>query len=133
VWDLLLAVVVLANASWTQGSAIQARVHAHEFDRVSIQSQDCSLTAKVWFSAPESGYTDRSKVRNVYRFRARVKLDGGREMTSGEFRTSTPGRKVWTWTHDTSADGCWAKQKPPLRQVLVEGCRGKGCPVPAFE
>jgi hypothetical protein len=132
VLTLLQALLILANGAWTQSSAVLTRVHAHEFGKVALESRECAITAKVWFTAPEAGYRERSKVRNVYRFRARVKL-GDRALTSGEFKTSTPGRKVWTWTTDTSAEGCWAKDKPALRQVVVNGCRGQRCPVPELE
>ncbi|GMV17052.1 MAG: hypothetical protein HS104_20155 [Polyangiaceae bacterium] len=131
-WEWLSVLVVLASG-WTQRSAIQSRVHDHEFDRVSVQSSECSLEVKLWFTAPESGYKDRSPRRNSYLFRARVKLDDGRQVTSELFRTSKPGRKLQTWTHDTSAEGCWAKQKPALRSVVVNGCRGRRCVVPELE
>lgn len=129
-WDLLATWVVLA---WTQSAPIHSTVHDHVFDRVEVESSECSLKVKLWFTAPESGYKDRSRHRNSYLFRARVKLDDGKQLTSGLFRTSKPGRKLQTWSHDTSAEGCWAKGKPPLRQVVVNGCRGKRCPVPELE
>lgn len=129
----LLAWLLLASGSWTQTSKLATTVHEHEFDRVTVQSSECSLTLKLEFSAPESGYQDRAKNRNRYHFKARVKLDDGRRVDSVEFKTSTPGRKRWTWVHDTSSEGCWAKQKPALRQVVVNGCRGRGCPVPELD
>src|SRR3970040_2465920 len=101
---------------------IRSNVHEHEFDRVTVQSSECSLTVKLWFTAPDAGYKERAAHRNSYLFRARVKLDGGRQITSENFRTSKPGRKLQTWVHDTSSDGCWAKEKPALRSVVVNGC-----------
>jgi len=122
--------LLFANSAWTQSSSIATSVHSHAFDRVSVKSSECSLELALEFSAPESGYRDRSANRNRYYFEARVKFDGDHHADSVKFKTSKPGRKRWTWTHDTSADGCWAKQKPALRQVIVDGCRGKGCTVP---
>lgn len=112
---------------------IHTTVHGHEFDKVSLESSECSVTAKLWFTAPESGYRDRSANRNSYLFRARVVLDDGRQVTSQNFRTSKPGNKLQTWVFDTSAEGCWAKEKPALRSVVVNGCRGRRCPVPEFD
>ena len=131
----LLAVgLIAAHAiAWSKSAPTGVRVHDHEFHRVSVKSNDCELTAKVRFKAPPKAYKSRAKVRNVYYFKARVDLKNGRQLETPVFRSSSPARRAFTHTVNTSADGCWAKEKSAIINLDVVGCRGKRCKVPEFE
>jgi hypothetical protein len=118
--------------TWTKSSRINTTVHEHSFERVTIEATDCTLKVKLLFTAPESGYHAHFEGQNVYRFRARVKLDDDHAVESVVFKTSTPGRKLFAWTKDTAPEGCWVKDQRGLRAVDVNGCRGHKCEVPSF-
>jgi hypothetical protein len=49
------------------------------------------------------------------------------------FGNRGPGRRVYTYRHDTSGEDCWAKKEAHVIHVDVEGCRGKTCSVKEFE
>src|SRR5688572_14064736 len=115
-----------------QSAVLNNSVHDHAFDRVVLEADGCKLTVKLWFTAPDTAYQDRAKMRNSYLFRAKVKFDDKNVLTD-LFKTSKPGRKLYTFVHDTSADGCWAKPGPKMRMVDVNGCRGRRCEVPSFD
>jgi len=121
---LLLPAAALA---WNQEALFGATVHGHRFEGVLIEGADCTLKVRLSFQAPAEGYKAESPGRNHYRFIGRLKLDGGRTVLTHYFYNDTPGARVYNDVRDTSAEGCWAKERHKLQGIDVEGCRGKGC------
>lgn len=128
----LLAAPLIAWA-WSQSALLDVRVHDHRFDRVSIESAGCSLTARLSFEAPEGGYSSSSPERNYHRFKARVRLTSDQAITSPVFGNSKAGRRQYTFSYDTSDQGCWAKAPHKLQGVDVEACRGRRCQPDPFK
>lgn len=116
--------------AWSQSALFDVTVHAHEFERVAVESQGCSVRAQLSFTAPPEAY---KADRKYYRFKARIRLDAGHEITSPIFGNSGSGARVYTFTHDTSAEGCWGKLDHKFTGFDVEGCRGRGCTPDPFK
>jgi hypothetical protein len=123
----ILSVPTLALA-WTQSALFDVTVHKHLFERVAVDSQDCALRTQISFSAPAEAY----KSGNYYRFKARIRLDAGHEVTTRVFGNSGAGARTYSFSYDTSAEGCWAKVDHKFKGFDVEGCRGRGCTPDAF-
>jgi hypothetical protein len=119
--------VATAAAAWSQNSEFGARVHEHGFKRVVVESVDCSIKYKLYFSAPAAGYVSKSPPRNVYLFRSRIDFQSGKQAMVPVFANRGPGERVYENSFDTTAEGCWAKSQEKLAGVKVEGCRGDGC------
>jgi hypothetical protein len=119
--------VATAAAAWSQNSEFGARVHDHEFKRVIVESADCTIKYKLYFSAPAAGYVSKSPPRNVYLFRSRIDFQSGKQAKVPVFANRAAGERVYENTFDTTPDGCWAKSQEKLAGVKVEGCRGDGC------
>lgn len=129
---VLLSLPSLADA-WTQDQPFGARVHKHEFSRVLLTAEGCTVTARLFFDAPAEAYPSETASRNYYRFHARIKLDNEHVLFSGVFHNQTPGAHVFDFQEDTTASGCWAKGESHPRAVDVEGCRGRGCTPAPFK
>jgi|RhiMethySRZTD1v2_1073278.scaffolds.fasta_scaffold18961_3 hypothetical protein len=127
-----LTLLPAAAHAWSQKMLISAVVHRHEFDQVELTNQGCSLTVVLRFDAPESAYDAKEAARNYYRFRARLDFPDY-DVETVIFSNDRPGRRNIRYVHDTSGQGCWAKQSPKLGGVRVEGCRRKNCKVPEFD
>ena len=128
--SVALLVPALAFA-WTQEQQFAARVHKHEFSRVVLTGEGCTVKARLFFEAPAEGYESETASRNYYRFHARIKLDSEHVLLTDVFYNQTPGPHVYEYKQDTTAQGCWAKGESHARGVDIEGCRGRGCtPVP---
>jgi hypothetical protein len=125
--------VPAAAFAWNQQASFETRVHGHEFYRVRVETNQCELTMRVLFTAPEAGYKHELPEKNVYRFRARLKLEDGRNVVTRIFSNSSPGTRGYTHVLDTTADACWAKLEHKIRGVDIEGCRGSGCTPEPFE
>jgi hypothetical protein len=119
--------VATAAAAWSQNSEFGARVHDHEFKRVIVESADCTLKYKLYFSAPAAGYTSKSPPRNVYRFRSRIDFQSGKVAKVPIFVNRAAGERMYVDSFDTTGEGCWAKTQEKLAGVKVEACRGDGC------
>lgn len=119
--------------AWTQEAQFGARVHKHEFSRVSLTAVGCTIKARVFFDAPDEAYKDPTPSRNYYRFHARIKLDSEHALITRVFHNDAPGARVYDYEQDTSAEGCWAKTESHPRDVDVEGCRGRGCTPEPFK
>lgn len=130
---IALILVAAPAAAWKFEIAFGATVNGHRFDKIKVENDGCKLASTLWFDAPSDQYASRAKNRNYHRFRARITFDNGKLVTSGVFGNSAAGRRIYTVHHDTSADGCWGKQKAAVRNVEVEGCRARGCKVGEFE
>jgi len=126
---LALAVFVVAPAvlAWSQGADFGATVHGHAFSRVEVESADCTLRYKIFFNAPAEAYASGAPMRNVYLFRSRIDFASGKSATVPVFANRGPGARVYENQYDSTADGCWVKDKQALRGVKIEGCRGDGC------
>lgn len=122
----LLALPAVAWA-WSQSALINVKVHDHLYDRVAIEANECTVTAKLHFSAPEAGYSSGTRERDYYRFKARIRLTEERAVVSPVFGNPKAGRRVYTFSYDTSGEGCWAKEPHKLQGVDVEACRGRRC------
>ncbi|MEI9950145.1 MAG: hypothetical protein WDO74_14515 [Pseudomonadota bacterium] len=127
---LLLPGLALA---WTQEQQFGARVHKHEFSRVLLTGEGCTVKARLFFDAPAEAYESDTASRNYYRFHARIKLDAEHVVLTGIFYNQTPGPHVYDYQEDTTAHGCWAKTESHARAVDVEGCRGRGCTPAPFK
>lgn len=129
---LVLAMTTLSGLAlaWKRQASIDVGVHAHRFTKVLVENTECTLRYRLDFSAPPEAY---AKTKHPHRFRARLKLEDGRFVTSPVFDNRTPGDRAYTQTYDTSAEGCWASREHKLFGVDVEGCRGQGCTPDAFD
>ena len=127
---LLLPTLALA---WTNEQEFVARVHKHEFSRVQLSTDGCTLKARLCFDAPAEAYESDTASRNHYRFHARIKLDSEHVLLTNIFYNETPGAHVFDYREDTTEKGCWAKSESHARSVDVEGCRGRGCTPAAFK
>jgi hypothetical protein len=122
------ALAVPAGAwAWSLGWDFDTSVHGHEFSRVSLESSGCDVKVQLLFAAPTDGYASESPARNVYRFHARIKLDGGHSLATRVFNNREPGARAYSYVQSTQAEGCWAKGARKLQGIDVEGCRGVGC------
>jgi hypothetical protein len=119
--------------AWNQEALFGATVHGHRFEGVRIENADCKLKIRLSFQAPAEGYKAEIPGRNHYRFIGRLKLEGGRTVVTRHFYNDTPGARVYNDVRDTTAEGCWAKERQKLQGVDVEGCRGKGCTPEPFK
>ena len=126
---LSAAVFIAAPAvlAWSQGAEFGATVHGHAFSRVEVESVDCTLNYRLFFDAPAAGYASGARTRNVYLFRSRIDFGSGKSASVPVFANRGPGARVYENHYDSTADGCWVKDKQALRGVKVEGCRGDGC------
>ena len=126
---LLAAGLAVAPAvlAWSQGADFGATVHGHGFSRVEVESVDCTLNYRIFFNAPADAYASGARARNVYLFRSRIDFASGKSATVPVFANRGPGARVYENHYDSTADGCWVKDKQALRGVKVEGCRGDGC------
>jgi hypothetical protein len=127
-----LFVPALAFA-WTHEQQFGARVHKHEFSRVLLTGEGCTVKARLFFDAPAEAYESETSARNYYRFHARIKLDSEHVLLTGIFHNQKPGPHVFDYREDTTAHGCWGKGESHARAVDVEGCRGRGCTPAPFE
>ena len=127
-----LLVPALALA-WTQEQQFAARVHKHEFSRVRLSAEGCTIKARLFFDAPAEAYESETAQRNYYRFHARIKLDSEHVLLTGVFHNQKPGQQVYDYQEDTAAHGCWAKSESHAFGVDVEGCRGRGCTPAPFK
>jgi hypothetical protein len=127
-----LLVPALALA-WTQEQQFAARVHKHEFSRVLLTGEGCTIKARLFFEAPAEAYESETASRNHYRFHARIKLDSEHVLLTGVFYNQTPGSHVYDYQEDTTTHGCWAKRESHAFGVDVEGCRGRGCTPAPFK
>jgi hypothetical protein len=124
---LLLAAPALAAAAWWDEASIRVQVHEHAFHRVTANAIGCLVRVRLYFSAPEAAYADASSERNHYRFRARVLLSDERSFDTEVFDNAVGGARVFAFSHDTGAEGCWAEKQRSLRKVDVHACRGQAC------
>lgn len=128
-----LLLTPMAALAWQSGADFEARIHAHEFSRVTLESDQCRVKIRLLFAAPADGYKSESPARNSYRFHARIELDDGRHVITRVFSNSAPGTRAYTYTLDSQPDGCWAKTERKIKGIDVEGCRGTGCKPESFK
>lgn len=129
--SLLLASLLITTLTfaWRRDAGFTASVHDHQFTRVVLESAECTLSYKLYFSAPPKAYPS---ARAHYRFHARIQLEDGRSVVTPVFSNRKSGERVYTQALDTTGDGCWAKRQHKLFGVTVEGCRGGSCNPEAF-
>jgi len=124
---LALLSAAVASAAWTQSAEIEVKVHDHLFHKVTVEGVDCRLNTKLWFQAPAAVYTSGSGARNVYRFHGRVDFLDGKQAPFALFVNRAGGERIISASYDTTAEGCWARDRQKLERVRVEACRGDGC------
>lgn len=122
-----------AGPVWRDSAELPVKVFEHAFRRVEANDVDCVVRVRLHFDAPPSAYQEPSPVRNHYRFIAEVKLSGGNHFQSEVFSNTEAGARVFAFSYDTAAEGCWAKQALKLRKVDVHACRGAKCVPQKFE
>lgn len=119
--------------AWRVDAELSASIHDHRFHKVTVQGTGtCNAEVAVYFQAPAGGYNHAEKGRNFYQFRAKVELSEQRVVLSPTFSNDQPGQRRFRFTHDTSSEGCWAKQAPKIFHLDVEGCRNRNCKVEPF-
>jgi hypothetical protein len=128
-----LFAVARAALAWSQGADVGVSVHGHSFHRVEVSATDCTLNYRLYFSAPIDAYANAAKTRNVYLFRSRIDFNDGKSARVPIFGNRAPGERVYENHFDSSADGCWAKDKRALSGIKVEACRGDGCTPESFK
>lgn len=128
-FPILLALVASPTVAlaWSQKAPFGVKVHDHALHDVELAATDCSITYKLFFTAPSEGYSSRAENRNYYLFRTRIKLQSGKTITAPIFGNAGPGERVYEKRYDTTGDGCWAKEPQKLLGVDVEACRNRGC------
>jgi hypothetical protein len=131
-WFFALALIGLAAPAfaWFARAPFGAKVHGHEFRKVMLESAECGVRYRLYFAAPASGYGAQ---KHTYRFKARIRLHSGKAVVSPVFYNSAPGERVYARTHDTSQEGCWAKEEQKLLAVDVRACKGRDCTPEAFD
>jgi hypothetical protein len=108
---LLLSAPALAAAAWWDEASIRVQVHEHAFHRVAANAIGCLVRVRLYFNAPEAVYNDASRERNHYRFRASVQLSDERNFSTEVFDNRVGGARVFAFSHDTAAEGCWAEKQ----------------------
>lgn len=121
------AAALAAGAAWWDEAPLGVKVHDHAFHRVTANGIDCNVRVRLYFDAPHAGYREPAAARNHYRFRAELKLSGGKTVVSEVFDNTEGGLRVFAFSHDTRSDGCWAREEHKLRKVNVQACRGQRC------
>jgi len=122
-----------AALAWSQGADISVGVHGHAFHRVEVDATGCTLNYRIFFNAPADAYAAPAKTRNNYLFRSRIDFADGKSAVVPIFANRGPGERVYDNHFDSSADGCWAKDKHKLSALKVEACRGDGCTPESFK
>lgn len=130
---LLVALPALARSRWWDEARIRVEVHEHGFRRVTANAIGCVVRVRLHFDAPPSGYAEPARERNLYRFAAQVTLSDNVRFVSEPFVNAEAGARVFAFSHDSAADGCWAEREHTLRKVDVHACRGEGCVPEPFE
>lgn len=126
-------VALAEDAPWTSEADVSVTVNGHSFHHARVEGAGCNVSVTLSFDAPDKGYSDpKNLVRNYHQFRARVRFAKGQTVTSKVFGNKAAGERTYSFTDDTSADGCWSKQPGKLVKVDVIGCRQRGCDVGAF-
>ena len=131
----MAAIVGAAGVAWGWGSSVlfSASVWGHKFSEVLVEAVDCSVKVRVKYDAPSNAYKSRLADMNHYRFKARARFASGAKAQGPVFSSTKPGAEAHTFSFDSSAEGCWARQKQALVAMDVEGCRGVGCTVEPFK
>lgn len=124
----LLPAVALA---WSDTAEFGASAHAHRFERAKLENSGCVIHYRLWFDAPAEAYANPNKAH--YQFRARVRLQSGKEILSPIFSNHGPGKRVYEHDYDTGTEGCFAQDPQKIAGVDVQACRGTGCTPRAFE
>lgn len=113
--------------AWTHtGYFTRVIVLGHNFDRVTVTASGCYLHFTVYFNAPYYKYQSDYHM-NYYRFQAKVTLGTGAWIRTPVFYNSAPGRREYTYTHNTSDQGCWAVRYSRVSYLVVHGCQGRSC------
>jgi hypothetical protein len=122
-----------ASANWWDEARLLVQVHEHAFGRVTVNRVGCQLRTRLYFDAPPAAYRDPDSARNHYRFRAELKLSEGQRFVSEVFDNAEVGARVFSFSHDTESQGCWAEQEHKLRKLDVHACRGARCTPEVFQ
>ena len=129
----LAALPVRAASTWWDEALVGVRVNEHAFSRVTANGVGCSVRVRLHFEAPQAKYGEPAAERNHFRFRARVQLSDGVELSSEVFDNGEAGARVYAFSHDTASQGCWAERAHTLRKLEVHACRGVRCVPEPFE
>jgi hypothetical protein len=123
---------LLAHA-WVVKAPFDATINEHHFYEMKVWNDECKLKVRLRFTAPKDGYQATYSKRNYYRFKSRLEMSDNITVDSPVFGNRKPGRRVYSFTKDTTAGGCWAKRELKVFDVDIEGCRGRKCRVHPFE
>ena len=99
-------------------------VHGHKFHTATLTNGDpatgqaCTMQATVYFDAP---------VDATYRFRAKLTTLDGSWVKSPEFFNETRGPRSYSFTVDTTSNGCWGAKRQEILMLDVAGCQGAFC------
>jgi hypothetical protein len=139
-WKLLVGLTLLAHVAaaeattWENAVPISVTVNGHAFHDAKVVSDGCTLGHELRFEAPATGYADpKNAVRNYHLFQARVTYAKGQKITTRVFGNSGPGERVYRFSEDTTAAGCWGKSPNKIVKLDVIGCRGRVCDLGQFD
>ena len=109
--------------AWTRSANFKVWRGGYQFTKVIAKSgtlahTKCMVEITVQFKAPTSAYSA---------FRARVRFKRGAWVRTPVFNNRIQGKRQYTYSWDTSKDGCWAArpQKPDF--LTVSSCHQPGC------
>lgn len=125
-WSLLETTAVAA-ASWWHEAPLKVKAHDHQFYRVTANAIGCEVRVRLHLDAPAERYRDSEPSLNHYRFVAQLKMSGGDKFVSKVLNNRQPGPRVFSFTHDSQLDGCWAQQPKRIRKVNIHSCHGPRC------
>ena len=106
-----------ANA-WKANGRIRYDVLGWKFSKVKVQngrldSEKCKIELTLFFKAPSI---------DLIRFKALVKFKSGASMWTPNFENRAIGKRKYSFTFDTTEQGCWAKKKQRPVSLGVLGC-----------
>jgi len=99
-------------------------VLGHQFKTATIQNgyaekgDLCVIYATVEFVAPLDEYL---------RFQAKITMSNGAWIKSPIFFNDAAGSRQFTFSFNTSNDGCWGAQRHSTANLHVGACRGAAC------
>ncbi len=131
---LVLAVAAMSLAAvsdealaWRSSARATYNVLGWKFYKVKAQNgrlgtEKCKIELTFLWKSPAV---------DVIRFKALIEFKSGATMWTPEFVDSAIGKRKYSYTVDTTNQGCWGKKKQRPTKIAVLGClperEGKDC------
>lgn len=124
-----LSVVMLADTAfaWKASARAKYNVLGWKFHKVKAQNgrlgtEKCKIELTFFWKSPAV---------DPIRFKALIEFKSGATMWTPEFTDSAIGKRKYSYTVDTTAQGCWGSKKQRPVKIAVLGClpqtEGKDC------